>query len=87
MMLMSDMCLIREPAWRKWVELYAKDGERFKRDFGLIFKAATELGWNKPDQPKKNWRDWIVALASKIATTKLSTIAESVCCREEAYYR
>lgn len=50
MNLMSDICLINEPEWRKWVEIYAKDEGRLKRDFGIIFKAATELGWEKPKQ-------------------------------------
>ncbi|CAD7953823.1 unnamed protein product [Amoebophrya sp. A25] len=86
MMLMSDMCLVREPAWRKWVEIYAKDSARLKRDFGLTFKAATELGWVRPEQPKNTW-DWIVQSVKKLPEMKLREIAELVCCREETYYR
>mmetsp|Transcript_10744 Transcript_10744/g.26332 ORF Transcript_10744/g.26332 Transcript_10744/m.26332 type:complete len:544 (+) Transcript_10744:345-1976(+) len=86
MMLMSDMCLIREPAWRKWVEIYAKDSNRLKRDFGITFKAATELGWKKPVQPETTW-EWFKNGVQNIPNMKLREIAEFVCCREESYYR
>ncbi|CAD7932847.1 unnamed protein product [Amoebophrya sp. A120] len=86
MMLMSDMCLIRQPAWRKWVEIYAKDSNRLKRDFGITFKAATELGWVKPKQPESFW-EGVVMKVKAIPQMKLREIAEFVCCREETYYR
>lgn len=44
MMLPSDMCLLDDKPMRKWVEIYAKDEERFNADFAKAFKKLTELG-------------------------------------------
>ncbi|KAK7196626.1 ascorbate peroxidase [Novymonas esmeraldas] len=44
MMLPSDMCLILDPKYRTYVELYAKDNDRFNSDFSKAFKKLTELG-------------------------------------------
>ncbi|KAG5493775.1 hypothetical protein JKF63_01607 [Porcisia hertigi] len=44
MMLPSDMCLLLDPSYRKYVELYAKDNDVFNRDFAKAFKKLTELG-------------------------------------------
>ncbi|CAD7975370.1 unnamed protein product, partial [Amoebophrya sp. A25] len=44
MMLMSDMCLLRTPTWRKWLQIYAEDEQRFREDFAIFFKQALELG-------------------------------------------
>nr|3RIV_A Chain A, Ascorbate peroxidase [Leishmania major strain Friedlin]3RIV_B Chain B, Ascorbate peroxidase [Leishmania major strain Friedlin] len=44
MMLPSDVCLLLDPSYRKYVELYAKDNDRFNKDFANAFKKLTELG-------------------------------------------
>jgi len=44
MMLVSDMILAWDPAFRAHLEVYADDGERLKHDFGVAFKKLTELG-------------------------------------------
>lgn len=44
MMLVSDMILAWDPAFRVHLELYAKDEARLKDDFGRAFQKLTELG-------------------------------------------
>lgn len=44
MMLPTDIALIRDGSFRKWVELYARDKERFYEDFSKGFAKLTELG-------------------------------------------
>lgn len=44
MMLPSDIALIADPAFKKWVEIYAKDEDRFFRDFAKAFAKLLELG-------------------------------------------
>jgi cytochrome c peroxidase len=44
MMLLSDMILAWDPAFRQYLEVYAEDEDRLKSDFGAAFKKLTELG-------------------------------------------
>ena len=44
MMLPTDMALIQNKSMRPWVELYAKDKERFFADFSKVFDKLMELG-------------------------------------------
>lgn len=44
MMLPSDLALITDPTFRKYVELYAKDENRFFNDFSSAFAKLLELG-------------------------------------------
>lgn len=44
MMLVSDMILAWDPAFRSHLEMYAEDEPLLKRDFGVAFKKLTELG-------------------------------------------
>ena len=44
MMLVSDMILAWDPAFRTYLEAYAADEARLKDDFGRAFKKLTELG-------------------------------------------
>ena len=44
MMLPSDMALVAEPEFKKWVEIYAKDEDRFFKDFAKAFSKLLELG-------------------------------------------
>lgn len=44
MMLPSDLALIEDQQFRQYVLLYAKDGERFARDFAAAFEKLLELG-------------------------------------------
>lgn len=53
MMLPSDMMLIADPAFRKWVEIYAKDEDRFFADFASAFSKLLHLG--VPVSPYKPW--------------------------------
>lgn len=44
MMLPSDLWLIEDPEFRKYVELYAKDEAAFFKDFAAAFGKLLELG-------------------------------------------
>jgi len=44
MMLPSDIALIHDPVFRKYVELYAKDEDAFFKDFAKAFSKLLELG-------------------------------------------
>jgi len=48
MMLPSDMVLVQDPAFRKVVELYAKDENAFFADFASAFSKLLELGVDYP---------------------------------------
>jgi len=53
MMLPSDMVLLADPVFRKWVEIYAKDEDRFFKDFASAFSKLLHLGL--PFSPVKPW--------------------------------
>lgn len=40
----SDLALIRDPEFKKFVELYAKDEDVFFEDFAKAFAKLLELG-------------------------------------------
>ena len=44
MMLPTDIALTQDPKFRKWVELYARDKDRFFEDFSKVFAKLVELG-------------------------------------------
>ncbi|KAF2765878.1 putative heme-binding peroxidase [Teratosphaeria nubilosa] len=44
MMLPTDLALVSDPSFRPWVELYAKDKNRFFEDFSRVFAKLIELG-------------------------------------------
>ncbi|KAI0201595.1 peroxiredoxin [Astrocystis sublimbata] len=44
MMLPTDMSLLEDPEFRKWVEIYAADKDRFFVDFSAVFAKLLELG-------------------------------------------
>jgi cytochrome c peroxidase len=44
MMLPTDLALTQDPSFRKWVELYARDKDRFFEDFAKVFAKLVELG-------------------------------------------
>ena len=48
MMLPSDMVLIQDPAFKKVVELYAKNEDAFFKDFASAFSRLLELGVTLP---------------------------------------
>jgi len=62
MMLPSDMALIWDSEFRKWVEIYAKDEEKFYADFSKAFQKLEENGVKAFDKSlqeavskKKSW--------------------------------
>ena len=53
-MQVSDMALLKDPEFGKWMQYYAKNEQALKKDFGIAYKVATELGWKKPKNPDTN---------------------------------
>ena len=47
MMLPTDMVLLDDPAFKKWVNVYAKSEETFFADFAVAFQKLTELGFKQ----------------------------------------
>lgn len=44
MMLPTDMALITDKSFKKWVEAYAKDNDLFFKDFAAVITKLFELG-------------------------------------------
>ena len=44
MMLPSDIVLIQDPGFKKFVEVYSKDQGKFFKDFSAAFNKLEELG-------------------------------------------
>lgn len=44
----TDKALVEDPAFRQYVELYAKDEEAFLRDYAEAHKKLSELGFTPP---------------------------------------
>jgi cytochrome c peroxidase len=44
MMLPSDLVLLEDKSFNKWVKVYAQDGELFNKDFSKAFQKLEELG-------------------------------------------
>jgi len=59
MMLPADMIMIEDPAFRKYVELYAKDEDKFRQDFAHAFSTLLDLGVNRNASGSKGWLSWL----------------------------
>lgn len=44
MMLPTDLVLLEDKSFLKWVEVYGKDGAKFNVDFSKAFQKLEELG-------------------------------------------
>jgi len=49
MMLPTDLALITDPSFKKYVEIYASDRERFYSDFADVFGKLIELGVDRSE--------------------------------------
>lgn len=57
MMLPADIAFVKDGEFKKWVETYAKDEQRFQVDFAKAFKKLVELGVQFPDDaPEMNFK-------------------------------
>ncbi|KAK9710614.1 heme peroxidase [Basidiobolus ranarum] len=52
MMLPTDMEMVKDPAFKKYTEIYAKDNDRFLADFAKAFVKLEELGCRFPEDTK-----------------------------------
>ncbi|KAI0405139.1 peroxiredoxin [Xylaria palmicola] len=50
MMLPTDMSLLSDPEFRRWVEVYAEDKDQFFADFAAVFGKLLELGIRRDAQ-------------------------------------
>ncbi|KAL6071288.1 heme peroxidase [Balamuthia mandrillaris] len=50
MMLPADLALIKDPEFKKYVQMYAEDEELFFKDFAAAFQKLEELGVKFPEQ-------------------------------------
>ena len=44
MMLPTDLVLLQDKKFKKWVDVYGKDGQKFNADFSKAFQKLEELG-------------------------------------------
>jgi cytochrome c peroxidase len=44
MMLPTDLVLLQDKKFLKWVQVYGKDGNKFNDDFSKAFQKLEELG-------------------------------------------
>ncbi|GIL87364.1 hypothetical protein Vretimale_1703 [Volvox reticuliferus] len=51
MMLPTDLALLSDRTFKKWVSLYAKDEQEFFKDFAVAFGKLMELGVPFPEKP------------------------------------
>lgn len=58
MMLPSDIALVQDPDFKKYVELYAKDEDAFFKDFAKAFAKLLELGVPFPEIAKPWYKFW-----------------------------
>lgn len=60
MMLNTDMALIQDAEFKKYVVMYCKDEELFFKDFAVAFQRLTELGVAalNPEAAKPFWKFW-----------------------------
>jgi len=56
MMLPGDMAFIKDPQFKKYVEMYAKDEELWFKDFAKAFQKLEELGVKEFES--KGWFFW-----------------------------
>ncbi|KAF9087326.1 heme peroxidase [Mortierella sp. AD031] len=52
MMLPADMAMVKDKEFRKWVEIYAKDANKFYEDFAKVAQKLFELGCNFDENTK-----------------------------------
>jgi len=52
MMLPTDIALTQDPSFCEWVELYARDKDRFFEDFAKVFEKLVELGIKRDGEGK-----------------------------------
>lgn len=58
MMLPTDMALVKDEKFKKWVEIYAKDEARFFKDFSKAYQRLNELGCTGLKSNKPWYQFW-----------------------------
>lgn len=52
MMLPTDLALLSDPSFKKYVQLYASDKDKFFEDFSKVFAKLVELGIQRDESGK-----------------------------------
>jgi len=81
MMLVSDLALREDPYFGYWIQEYALDNERLKKDFGVAFKWITEVGFEPPKE--KRGMAKLMFKLRKFKADALRWIAENICSVDE----
>lgn len=55
MMLPSDMALVKDKSFKKYVDIYAKDNDAFFKDFAAVVTKLFELGVPFKEDAEKIW--------------------------------
>ncbi|KAK9690775.1 hypothetical protein RND81_09G153200 [Saponaria officinalis] len=69
----TDKALLEDPAFRPYVELYAKDEEAFFRDYAVSHKKLSELGFT-PSGSKSGSKDSIILAQSVVGVAVAAAV-------------
>ena len=74
MMLPTDLALITDPTFKKYVEIYASDRDKFYEDFADVFAKLIELGVDRSEPVSHSltslftyfrWSDWLSSMTKQ----------------------
>ncbi|XP_051139483.1 probable L-ascorbate peroxidase 4, peroxisomal [Andrographis paniculata] len=72
----TDKALVKDPEFRKYVDIYAKDEEEFFRDYAVSHKKLSELGFVPPSAVKLALKKTVMAIGVAAAVVILSYFHE-----------
>lgn len=73
----TDKCLVEDPAFRPYVELYARDEDAFFQDYAESHKKLSELGFRSPSETstaKGNVKDLIASPTAVLAQSAVGVV-------------
>uniref|UniRef100_A0A7N0U6W4 L-ascorbate peroxidase n=1 Tax=Kalanchoe fedtschenkoi TaxID=63787 RepID=A0A7N0U6W4_KALFE len=70
----TDKALLDDPAFRPFVELYAKDEDAFFRDYAISHKKLSELGFTPPSSSKPFVKDSVILAQSAVGVAVAAAV-------------
>ncbi|KAL9668487.1 hypothetical protein QQ045_006021 [Rhodiola kirilowii] len=70
----TDKALLDDPAFRPYVELYAKDEDVFFRDYAVSHKKLSELGFSPPSGSKPIMKDSVILAQSAVGVAVAAAV-------------
>ncbi|CAM8945109.1 unnamed protein product [Rhodiola kirilowii] len=70
----TDKALLDDPAFRPYVELYAKDEDAFFRDYAASHKKLSELGFTPPSSSKAIVKDSVILAQSAVGVAVAAAV-------------